>query len=364
MTSRERLIKTLNHQEADRVPIDFGGTGLTSAMPVVLEKLQNYLGLDHLVDPDFPYFDIRIQKKFNCDIQQIGLRQPKDFQKKYTPSGNSINEWGFSWAETSFAPLKGATPDDIKKYPWPDPNAEGRTKGLKEHVLRLYETTDFAIAANEVFLGPFEAGCLICGYDDWLVKLAIDEEFTNAFLEKWLEVANGFSQNCFEIVGEYIQMLQLGDDIATQKGLFLSPDMYKEKIFPYFKKALDYIKQLTKAKIVLHSCGSSYRLLPQLIEAGVDGINPLQTTAVDMDPVKLKAEFGNSLIFHGGVDLQHILPYGTVEEVREFVKNLIKVMSPGGGFILAACHSLPEDVPPQNIVAMLEAAAEFGSYSK
>ena len=352
----------LNHQEPDRLPIDFGGTGLTSAKPAVLKNLQNFLGLDHSIDPDFPYFDIRIQKKFGCDIQQIKLSAPLDFRQKYTPSGKPLNEWGFSWEELSYSPLKDASPDDVKKYPWPDPDAAGRTSGLKEHVLRLYETTDFAIAANEIFLGPFECGCLLCGYDDWLVRLATDEEFVVSFLDKWLESATGFAQKYFGIIGDYIQIVQLGDDIATQKGLFLSPLMYREKIFPYFKKIVDIIKKLTRAKIILHSCGSSYRLLPCLQEAGIDGINPLQTSAAEMDPVKLKSEFGSALSFHGGVDLQHILPYGTVSEVKQFVKNCITALAPGGGYILAACHTMPDDVPPQNIVAMLEAALEFGNY--
>lgn len=159
-----------------------------------------------------------------------------------------------------------------------------------------------------------------------------------------------------------IDMTQLGDDLAMQTGPFFHPDMYKKSIFPYQKRYVDAIKAHTRAKIFHHVCGSAYKLLPGLIECGVQVLNPVQVSAADMEPARLKKEFGKDLVFHGGIDVQKVLPFGEPQTVKDEVKRIIDTLAPGGGFILAPSHNLQDDIPVENIIAMYEAALEFGGY--
>lgn len=344
-TSRERVKTSLNHQEPDRVPIDIGGTFLTSAPEKIQKQIADILGLKSEPDPRFDLFDDRIQKYYGCDLRSIvPVKWPN---------------WGFK--EVHEAPLKNATIDDLDRYPWPEPDDE-MIKGLENKARFLHNETEYFICAGQIGQGIFEAGCWLRGYEKILYDIALDKEFVHELNKKILETNIKIGELYFGIIGKYVDMVLIGDDLATQKAPYISPDTFRELYKPYFKEYISSIKKhCLKAKIAHHCCGSSFRLLDDLADIGIEVINPVQTTANEMNPENL-AKKKNKLSYLGGVDLQYILPYGTREEVEEFVKKLIMILGSGGGYILAPCHTLPEDVKLENVITMLEAAIKWGKY--
>jgi uroporphyrinogen decarboxylase len=346
MNSRERVRLALEHREPDRVPIDLGGTFLTSAPPAMQQQIADRLGLRGAPDPRFGHFDDRIQRHFGCDLRSI---TPKRWPA-----------WGFDVLALQF-PLKDASLEDLATYPWPEPDPAA-IEGLEEEARFLHEETDYFICASQIGQGLFELGCYMRGYERILLDIALDPGFVHRFNEKALATNIRWGDLYFGVVGPYVDMVLIGDDLATQRGLYMSPSAFRELYKPYFAEYVASIRRLCpRAKIAHHCCGSSFALLDDLVEIGIDVINPVQTRAAHMSPEALATK-KDQLAFLGGVDLQRILPYGTHEEVEAFVKTLIEHLAPGGGYILAACHSLPEDVKPENVITMLEAALRWGRY--
>ena len=169
------------------------------------------------------------------------------------------------------------------------------------------------------------------------------------------------SEYYYKEVGPYIHYTSSGDDFATQASLFMSPDMFREKIKPYFKERVRFTKEMTDAAFLHHSCGNVHDLIDDLIDSGVDLLNPIQPTNEMMDPARLKKEFGDSIVFHGGLDTQEVLPFGTEETVKAAVNELISTMNVDGGYVFAAAHNIQPDVPPENVIHMFKAAREAGS---
>jgi len=333
MNNRERVRIALNHKEPDRVPIDFGGTFLTSAPKILQQKIVDILGLKTEPDPRFTQFDERIQSYFGCDLRSI------------TPKVNPY--WGFK--EVHESPLKDATIDDLEDYPWPMPD-DAMIKGLEEEAKFLHEETEYFICAAQIGIGIFETGCYLRGYEKFLIDIAMDEKFVHALNSKVLETNINLGNLYYGTIGKYVDMVLIGDDLATQHAPYISPDTFRKIFKPYLKEYVSSIKKhCSNAVISHHCCGSSFRLLNDLADIGIDVINPVQTSAHEMSPENLATK-KDKLSFLGGVDLQYILPYGTTREVEEFVKNLINKLGLGGGYILAACHTLPEDVKPENII--------------
>lgn len=348
MTSRERVQTALAHKEPDRLPFDLGGTFLSSAEPEMQRRIAEVLGLTGERDPRFRNFDDRIQRHFGCDLRSITPRKYPD--------------WGIDWSFHSFK-LHDATIEDLESYPWPEPS-DDLFEGLEEEARFLHEETDYFIVAGQIGQGIFELGCYLRGYDQILIDMVEEPDFVKRFNDHALETNKRLHREYFGRIGRYVDMVLIGDDLATQENLYMSPKAFRDLIKPWFREYIADIKRwCPQAKIAHHCCGSSIKLFEDLKEIGVDVINPVQTRAAGMAPENLavkKRELG--LSFHGGVDLQYILPFGTVQETEEFVKDLIAKLGPGGGYILAACHSLPHDVKPENVVAMLEAAKKYGKY--
>ncbi len=347
LTSRERVLTALNHREPDRLPFDIGGTILSSAKPVMQQAIADVLGLTGEPDPRFPEFDNRIQEYFGCDLRSISPAAPCG--------------WGVKWGDLSSCVLEDATINDLENYPWPEPS-DALIAGLEDQARFLRDETDYFICAGQVGQGIFEISCWLRGYEQTLYDLVDDHEFIHAFNRKIVEVNRRLGDVYFGCIGSYVDMVIIGDDYATQDSPYMAPAQFRELYKPYFAEYIADIKRhCPQAKIAHHCCGSSWLLMDDLIEIGVDVINPVQTTAAHMAPENL-ATRKPQLAFHGGVDLQHVLPFGSSEEVEDFVKHLIRHLAPGGGYILAACHSLPHDVKPQNVVTMLETAKSFGTY--
>ncbi len=343
MSHRARVRTALNHQQPDRLPIDFGGTCLSSAKPEMQSAIVDLLGLQGEADPRFPRFDDRIQRYFDTDLRSI---TPKEGRK-----------WGFG--RTTDAPMRNLAIDDLKTWPWPEPN-DAMVEGLRDEAKFLHNETDYAICAGQIGQGIFELACWLRGYDQILLDMAIDDAFVHAFNQKVLETNIRLGDLYFGEIGEYVDLVIIGDDLAMQNSPFMSLEMFRKLVKPYFKEYIASIRKLCPyAFIIHHSCGSTITFLDDLAEIGVDIVNPVQTNAVGMEPEALATK-KDKLCFHGGGDLQYILPHGTTEEVEEFAKHLITHLAKDGGYIFAPCHTLPADVKPENVITIFEACRKWG----
>ncbi len=319
-----------------------------------------------------------ILTRFDVDFRRVSLRPPDGFQTIVHPDGAWTDEWGITkrkvghysarlgrivyYAEMVNPPLAEASVADLETYPWPDPYDPGRYRGLAEEVQYLYENTDYALVASAIGQGILEQAQWLRGPQQFLMDLLVSKEFALRLIEKVLEFQLAVMERYIEIVGPYVQMVETSDDYGTQVGSLISPALYREMLQPSHRRLVETIKGKTKAKVFLHSCGSISDILEDLIDAGVDVINPVQPLAKSMDSYALKKRFGKRIVFHGGIDVQRVLPYGSVEDVREEVKRRIQAFGPGGGYILAPAHNIQDDVPPENAIALFEAAHQYGQY--
>jgi uroporphyrinogen decarboxylase len=194
------------------------------------------------------------------------------------------------------------------------------------------------------------------------LDLVDDKDFAHALLSKITSIRKENAEKFLSEVGAYLDVFQLADDLAMQNGPYMSPDLYREMIKPYQVELFQFVKSLTPAKIYYHSCGSVTGLLDDLIDVGVDILNPVQVSAEGMQPEQLKKRFGDKLSFWGAMDTTEILPNGTADDVRDEVRSVIRNLGPGGGYVLASVHNMQADIPPENIIAMIEAASQYGQY--
>ena len=373
ITHRERVRLSLNHQEADRVPFDLGG-GVAGMTVVPYQRLKQYLGIpgevgnynrDWLIMTDY---DEALLKTFDIDTRRIYLGAPKNWTRQFNPDGTWRDILGILRKPASFYiemvdnPLRGASLEDIDKYPWPDYTDPGLYEGLEEKVEHLYFNTDYALVGPVVAGGIFETAMWLRGAENFLVDLLQDKPFARKLLTKLLEIHTGYLERYLDIVGPYIDIMEYNDDFGTQRGLLISPSLYREMIKPLHKELVELIKSKTNAKVFQHTCGSVYDLVGDLIDIGVDVLNPVQPRAAGNDSFRLKREFGDRLVFHGGVDVQDVMPRGTVEDVAQEVRTRLQAFAPGGGYIFAAAHNIQADVPPENMVAMFKAANNWGRY--
>jgi uroporphyrinogen decarboxylase len=201
------------------------------------------------------------------------------------------------------------------------------------------------------------------GLEQWYIDMMTDRKFCEALIEQTFRFWYNYYTGFMEAVGDIVDIVMIGDDIAGQQGPLFSPDFYRSVIKPHHKKLIQHIRSLTQAKIWYHTCGSCVEYIPDLIDIGVDILNPVQTSARNMDPVFLKKKFGNSIVFWGGgIDSQHVLPFVTSDRVKKEVHEALEIFKPGGGYVFNNIHNIQSGVPPGNIIAMYEAAYEFGFY--
>lgn len=375
MSRRENFYKTLKHENPENLIIDLGGNPLSTMEGKSMYALLEFLG--YAPNEKFevlPFgitrrLDERILKYFDIDTRSVGtILVPKRSQKTIVSDTEYIDEWGIRrvyngmyWDQVGY-PLAGASVADLEAFQWPDPESIDMDEihGYAQRAKKLFKETDYVICAEHPVYGIFELGCWMCGFDDFLVRMAIDTEFVHRFFE----IVLGYQKKVIDIyygaLGDYVHYTSSGDDFATQSSLFMSPDMFITLIKPYLRERIEYTKRYTKAAFLHHSCGAVFPIIGELIDAGVEILNPIQPKATGMDPENLKMEYGERIVFHGGIDTQEILPYGTQESIEENVQHTIDIMNDGGGYIFAAAHNIQEDVPPANLMYMLEAARKFG----
>jgi uroporphyrinogen decarboxylase len=382
MTSRQRVLKALNHQVPDRVPIDLGGfqTGIHKKAYI---ELLDYLGIDDELTIMDPVQQIarpceELLERFHVDIRYVCAHSPDSFKgdiERNTRDGklwhDLKDEFGVVWSmpddqqlymDISHHPLAGATTNDIADYPFPDGGDPTRFTGVREKTLKLRNETPYAISTG-ISGVVYEICWYMRGLEQWFTDMIEKPGFCEALLNKtlkfWLDYFDGFLAE----VGDFIDVVMIGDDLAGQSGPLFSPDFYRKIVKPRQKKLVQHIKSLTKAKIWYHTCGCCYEYIPELIDNGIDILNPVQIGLPNMEPERLKNEFGKQLVFWGGgIDAQHVLPFAKPEEIKHHVKANLEIFKSGGGYIFNNVHNIQVGVPPENIVALFDAAYEFGFY--
>jgi len=380
MTPRERLNRALNHQATARPPLDIGSTQNTSITKIAYENLRAYLGLRpadeyRVMSKGMQVVEIDEDVRSNLQIDTVPITPsvPESRSAPDSPEGTLTDEWGVVYRpvrkngriiyfELHRCPLaETATPAGLDKIDWPDPDDPGRVRGLREAAGKLRAETDYALVGHMGDTAIFQKATFLRGMEAILMDSVSEPRLFTRILERILEIQARKMENYLEAVGEYLDVVSIGDDLGTQNGPLISPEAFRRLIKPYLRDYFQVVKNKTKAKLHLHCCGSISLLLDDLIEIGVDVINPVQITARDMEPEGLKERFGDRLSFWGGIDTQRTLPCGSPEEVAKETRRIVEIMSRGGGYVVNPVHNIQWDVPPENIVAMCEATCGSGN---
>lgn len=382
MTSRQRVLTALDHKQPDRVPIDLGGfqTGIHRKAYI---DLLTHLGIEDDVAIMDPVQQLakpceEVLQRFRVDIRYIFAHGPDSFKggiERNTRDGrlwhDLADEFGVVWSmpddqplymDISHHPLADATIDDIADYPFPKGNDPSRFTGLREETLKLGDETRYAISTG---IGGvvYEICWYMRGLERWFMDTVENPDFCEALLDRTLAFWMGYYSEFMKEIGDLVDVVMIGDDIGGQMGPLFSPDFYRRVVKPRQKKLVQHIKSLTKARIWYHTCGSVMPLIGDLIDNGIDILNPVQVSAANMDPRELKERYGDRLTFWGGgIDTQHVLGFGTPEDVRKDVCKNVAALKPGGGYVFNSVHNIQAGVPPENIVAMFDAAYEYGFY--
>ena len=399
-TSRERVLKTINHQQPQGLAIDFGSSTSTGISIFSYAKLQKYLGIDEYELPKLYELFLMMAdptdamiNRMGGDIVQLKRYAPnfdivlKDWKEWTLPDGTGclvpgafnpfVTDKGMQILDAqgkSIASMPhGSYYFEQTSYPYigieetEGIDALGLT-GISDAELvylqkesrRLHEETDKAVMFP-VYARTMEAGMKGWGFEEWLVQMMTNEKMVHHYLETLTEIYIQDLTRVLDTCNEYIDIIRFVDDLGTQTSLIMSQDMYRDMIKPYHARMYQYIKKhYPKQKIALHCCGSIKPLIPDLIESGVDILNPVQISAADMDPAELKREFGKDIVFWGGgADMQFKATSGNLAELKAHVREMIEIFSPGGGFIFAPTHNIQADIPPETVMAIYDVANSY-----
>ncbi|HEY9595046.1 MAG TPA: uroporphyrinogen decarboxylase family protein [Spirochaetia bacterium] len=376
MTSRERVIAAINHREPDRVPVDFNPLldfylGLKAYLGVEIDETVKWNSAMEVIPHE------SLLSKIGIDLTSVKLASGRSGAKHARSDGLVEDGWGVlrkevrqakgSYMETVHRPLAEDGIDDLDRYPWPRCDAPGVGEDTEREAKRLFEDTDLAIVGR--FGGPIMETCIeLIGFERWFMGLAAEPEFIDSLMRHVTDVCIEFDRVGIEAAGRYVQIFKVsGEDFGAQNGPLYSMEMFEKQLLPHvgrrWKAARECLDAVNRdAKIMLHSCGSVRAYIPRFIASGIDILDPVQPLARDMDSAALKAEFGSRIVFHGGVDIQHVMSHGTRQEVLDETRKRIRDYGPGGGYILTTSHNVQADVPPENFMTMLEAVREWGSY--
>jgi len=389
MNGRERILAALIHREPDRVPFDLGSTQVTGIHVAAYHALRGRLGLPHvspaicddvqgLALPDDDLLDrlcVDVRGLFplnshNDRVNERIRREPKGGGEEVEAF---VDEWGITqhrpypdglYFTAVRHPLEGAiTMEDVARYPWPDTGDPRRIAGLHD-LAAAYRAQGRAVMIKGVLAGIFEMAQRMRGMAPLMMDMASDETLAGALLDRMLALKLKFWEMALPQLRDLVDVVSEADDYGTQVSQLISPRMFRRLMKPRLAILFNRIHELAPdAKLFFHSCGNVRPLLPDFIELGVDILNPVHVRATGMDPVELKRDFGRDIVFWGGgVDTQDVLPHGTPAQVRDDVRRNIDALAPGGGFVFNTVHNIQADVPPENIVAMVEALQEYGAY--
>jgi len=382
MSARERVLTALNHEIPDRVPIDLGGfqTGIHQA---AYRQLLDYLGLADEVTIMDPVQQLArpcesLLERFHVDVRYVFAHGPESFDgaiERNVRDGrvwhDLADEFGVVWSmpddqplymDISYHPLAEASREDLVDYPFPKGGDPTRFTGVRQEAERLRRETPYAISTG---IGGvvYEICWYMRGLERWFMDTIENPAFCEALLDKTLQFWLDYYSQFMQEIGNLVDVVMIGDDIGGQNGPLFSPQFYRAVVKPRQKRLVQHIKSSTPAKIWYHTCGSVVPLIPDLIDNGIDILNPVQISAADMDPRKLKRAYGSQLAFWGGgIDTQHVLGFATPQEIEKHVRQNVEALKPGGGYVFNSVHNIQAGVPPENIVAMFDAAYECGGY--
>jgi uroporphyrinogen decarboxylase len=365
---RCRLISALNHQEPDRYPLTIGSPSCS------LHATTHANLLDHLGHPlsDSPRItdnilqivetDQRLIDTFEIDMRWVLPDESKvewsddktnftdNLGRRYMAGGGFFNQVGF--------PLKDISEEKLKTYKFPELSTD-RFDHLGDQARDLYKQ-GYGLGIDGPW-GLYEISSSLVGVSKFLMDLILNPGLARKVAERVLEEhLIPFYDRLLENTHEFVQVVGISDDLGAQNGLIFSPKIYRDLFKPLHKRLIAQIHKKTSAKVYMHSDGSIHPLLPDLIEIGVEGLNPVQYTAKDMELDRLKMEFGQDLGFFGGVVENAVLSFHSPQEIRSLVKENVSILKRDGGFIFAPIHNISQEVPPENIIALYEAGLEFG----
>ena len=380
MTSRDRVLAALNHQAPDRVPIDLGGNQ-TGIHKFPYQALLEHLGIDDQLTIMDAVQQLakpceKVLERFHVDTRYVAAGAAADFdgtivtcQRDGRTWHDLTDEFGVRWSmpddqplymDITQHPLAEASIDDVAGYPFPKGDAPGRFEGLRDRALDLKNQTPYAVVSG-ISGVVYEICWYMRGLEQWFVDMMTQPEFCEAVLDQTLKFWMDWFRVFLDEVGDVVDVIMIGDDLAGQQGPLFRPDFYRQVIKPRHKRLVQYIRSRTGAKIWYHTCGSCVEYIPDLLDNGIDVLNPVQIGAHGMAPADLKARFGDRLAFWGGsIDAQHVLPTATPEEIRRHVRRNIEIWKPDGGYVFNNVHNIQAGVPPENIVALYDAAYEYG----
>jgi uroporphyrinogen decarboxylase len=410
MTSRDRVLAAINHRPPDKVPVDLGATPSSGISAIAYTNLVNYLGIKssgtkvYDVVQELAQVEDAIIDLFGIDVLDIGRTfntgekdwyeitlndgSKAEYPKWFHPVENNGRLEVFDTERDMIAvkppkaqffdqacfPYIDGYPSDFKDIdkamnkvlwqamvhsPWDNASDPDFWTKLRERTLHLRETTDKALMIV-AGCNLFEWGTFLRRIDNFLMDLYLQPAMVEKMLDALMEIHLAGLEKICNAVGDIVDILRMGDDLGTNDGPFMDPETYRKLFKPRHTMLNRYIKEHSKVHTYLHSCGSIYRLMPDLVDAGYEIINPVQTNAREMDPAVLKREFGKDVTFWGGgADTRFVLNKSTPEEVKKHVLERLEIFSPGGGYVFNTVHNILPDVPPQNIMAMLEAIKEF-----
>ena len=381
MTSRQRVQAVLDHQIPDRVPICIGASNATGIKARPYQGLKQLLGIqeeDRYIY-DWPELGTvlptdAVLQRLHSDFRPVLDRFPQatlDYNRTREPHSPYLDDWGSGSKEIepgvwfpAVHPLAEATIiEEIEKHPWPDMNDPFRVALVREEAHRLTEQNEYAIMAIPWLMFPFERAFSLQGMDKFLLNLAMYPSFAQALLRKITDLCLVHLGHFLDECGDNIDIIKIGDDLGTQERLLISPKMYRQMLKPLHAEIIQTIRQRTKAKVFFHSDGDIFDLIEDFIEIGVDILNPVQTSAGKMsDLAALNTRYHGHIVFCGAIDTQKVLPFGTPEEVRQEVRRVINLLGPQGGYMLASVHTIMNEVPAENILAMVDAVEEYGVY--
>ena len=376
---RDQLINAVARRGSSLVPLDLGSSPNTSITKIAYEHLTEHLGIElqtppHVFHKPFQLVDVdeQVLQRLRIDTRSIRGNSPDSSTPQESSDGRYADEWGITYRpavskgqllyfETATSPLQQGTIEELEAHKWPNPSDPGRVRGLDTQAAALDSQDRFLVVGHQGDTSLFENARDLRGMARFMIDLVKNKEYAHALLDKVTEIQCKKMEHFLHAVGEALDVVCIGDDLSAQDRPLISPPLYREMVKPYHERYFKTIKQNTHAMLHMHSCGTVQYFLDDLIDIGLDIINPVQVTARGMDPADLKQRFGSRLSFWGGIDTQRLLPHAAANEVRENVRGMMKTLGDGGGYVLSAVHNIQPDVPAANVVAMFDEASAANS---
>jgi uroporphyrinogen decarboxylase len=380
MDARARVRAALAHGTPDRIPFDLGGTRVTGIHVRAYARLREALDLPEVevrvgdLTQQLAEVDGDVLEALGVDVRGIAPHSGSGYRRELVDDGQHlayVDEWGVGrrmpkdgglYFDPYAPPLAGEIDDAaIESFPWPDARDPARISGMATEAQRIAFEERRAVQVGSICGGLTEGLFKLRGFEDGYMDLAASPARARRLMERILEVKLAYWDSVLPELAGAVDVVGEADDLGGQERTLFSPRTYRALVRPFHRELFDFIHARTDAKVFFHSCGAIRELIPDLIEIGVEVLNPVQVSAAGMDTAELAAEFGRDLVFWGGgVDTQRVLGSGSPEEVRADVLRHVSDLAPGGGFVFAAVHNIQSNVPPENVIAMRKALDEAG----